>query len=227
LTISAGTPRSCADVPAEIMYANNFGVSTLKAVLFYYGVYRKKKGIKMANELHEKADAETIGQRSQADNSFNKQTSGQQQAGDQTSDAASVWKDRYIRLLADLENTKKRLARAAAQEVERQKEKLLDDVLQVSDGLDLALLNISSENDSRNILQGIELLRDILDKFFVKYDVTVIAAWGEMFDPNLHDAIGMVQHPTATPNTVVRVERKGYLYRGKLLRPAQVLVAAG
>jgi molecular chaperone GrpE len=149
----------------------------------------------MADELQGDPDAAIRGQRSQSDNSFNKETSGQRQAGDQKSDIASVWKDRYVRLLADLENTKKRLARDSAQEVERQKEKLLNDVLQFADGLNLALLNISSENDSRNILQGIELLRDILDKFFVKYDVTIIAAWGEVFDPNLHDAIGMVQYP--------------------------------
>jgi molecular chaperone GrpE len=180
----------------------------------------------MADEMQGNADAVIRGQRSQADNRFNKETSGQRQTGDQKSDMASVWKDRYIRLLADLENTKKRLARDSAQEVERQKEKLLNDVLQVADGLDLALLHLSSENDSRNILQGIELIRDILDKIFIKYDVAIIAAWGEVFDPNLHEAIGMVQHPAAAPNTVVRVEKKGYLYRGKLLRPAQVLVAA-
>ncbi|MBU1344614.1 MAG: nucleotide exchange factor GrpE [Proteobacteria bacterium] len=180
----------------------------------------------MADELQEKAYTVTGGQRSQADDNSNKETSGQRQGGEQKSDMTSVWKDRYIRLLADLENTKKRLSRDSAQEVERQKEKLLSDVLLVADGLDLALLHLSSENDSRNIFQGIELLRDILDKFFIKYDVKIIAAWGEVFDPNLHEAIGMVQHPAADPNTVVRVERKGYLYRGKLLRPAQVLVAA-
>ncbi|SLM28518.1 hypothetical protein MTBBW1_1380065 [Desulfamplus magnetovallimortis] len=42
----------------------------------------------------------------------------------------------------------------------------------------------------------------------------IIAAWGEMFDPNFHYAIGMIQHPEAVPNTVVRVERKGYFLDG-------------
>ncbi|MFH2059464.1 MAG: hypothetical protein ABIJ59_11260 [Pseudomonadota bacterium] len=88
----------------------------------------------MADELHEKANVKTIGQRSQAENSFNKQISGQQQAGDQNSDMTSVWKDRYIRLFADLENTKKRYFRDSAQQVERQKEKLLSDLLLVAAG---------------------------------------------------------------------------------------------
>jgi molecular chaperone GrpE len=78
-------------------------------------------------------------------------------------DEALVWKNKYIQLLADLQNTKKRLSRSAAQEVEADKKALLLDVLPVADGLDLALAHMSSEYDSRNILQGIELIRNILD----------------------------------------------------------------
>ena len=138
--------------------------------------------------------------------------------------AADVWKDKYLRLHADLENTKKRLARSSAQEVEAEKEALLQDVLPVADGLDLAVMHTSREEDSRNLLQGIELIRNILDKFFIKYEVKAIDAWGKPFDPRLHEAIGVTRHPKFPPNTVVRVEQKGYLYRDKLLRPAQVLV---
>ena len=100
-------------------------------------------------------------------------------------------------------------------------------MLPVADWLDLALTHIPGKDDGRKILQGIEGLREILDKFFIKYDVKTIDALGAAFDPNLHEALGMIQHPSAVPNTVVRVERKGYLYHDKLLRPAQVLVAAG
>jgi len=180
----------------------------------------------MTNEFQENADAAVRDQSLQSDDSFNKEISEQRQAGEQKTDMTPAWKDKYIHLLADLDNTKKRLVRNSAQEVEGQKEKLLNDVLPFADGLDLALLHISDGNDNRNVIEGIELLKSVLDKFFIKYDVKAIAARGELFDPNLHDAIGMVQHPAAAPNTVVRVERKGYLYHGKLLRPAQVLVAA-
>ncbi len=139
---------------------------------------------------------------------------------------AALWKDKYLHLLADLENTKKRLARTAAQDVESEKEKLLRDVLPVADGLDLALLHAPSDGDNRDMLQGVELIRKILIKFLVQYEVKPIEAWGKPFDSNLHEAIGMVQHSRAAPNSVVRVEQKGYLYRDKLLRPAQVVVAA-
>ena len=139
-------------------------------------------------------------------------------------DELDIWKEKYLRLQADLENTKKRLARNSAQEVEAQKEALLRDVLPVADALDLALLHTSREEDNRSILQGIDLIRDMLNRFFAEYDVTVIDAYGKPFDPRLHEALGVIRHPHLPPNTVARVERRGYLYRDKLLRPAQVVV---
>lgn len=141
-------------------------------------------------------------------------------------DEGAVWKDRYLRLLADLENTKKRLTRTSAQEVEAKIETLLRDILQVADGLDLALSHTSHEEDSRNILQGIEMNRSLLGKIFSKYGVEEMKALGQLFDPSLHESIGMVRYPSVTPNTIVRVEQKGYLISGKLLRSAKVLIAS-
>jgi molecular chaperone GrpE len=162
----------------------------------------------------------------QADNGAEDSVSQVSQSNELHEDEAAVWKDKYIRLLADLKNTKNRLARNAVREVEVEKEALLLDVLPVADNLDLALIHTAGENDSAGILQGIELIRNILNKFFAKYDVQEIDAWSKPFDPTIHDAIGVVQNPKFLPNTVVRVEKKGYLYRDKLLRPALVLVAS-
>ena len=148
------------------------------------------------------------------------------QGNEQEPGEATVWKDKYIRLLADLKNTQNRLARSSAQEVEAEKKSLLLDVLPVADGLDLALLHLSGEADSSNILSGVELIRNVLEKFFSKYNVQAIEAWGKPFDPTVHEAIGVVPHSKFPPNTVVRVERKGYLYRNKLLRPARVQVVS-
>ena len=139
-------------------------------------------------------------------------------------ESADIWKDRYLRLHADVENTKKRLARSAAQEVEAQKERLLRDMLPVADGLDLALMHTPNHTDHRGILQGIEMVRNILNKFFADHGVKAIDAWGQPFNPRLHKAIGVMTHPKFPPNTVVKVEQKGYLIGDKLLRPAQVVI---
>ena len=70
------------------------------------------------------------------------------------------------------------------------------------------------------------MIRSLLGKFFAKYDVEEMEALGQTFDPSLHESIGMVRYPSVAPNTIVRVEQKGYLLSGKLLRPAQVLIAS-
>lgn len=103
---------------------------------------------------------------------------------------------------------------------------LLRDLLQVSDGLDLAVNHLSGAADSPGIRQGLEGVKEMLDKFFTQNDVKMIEAMGEAFDPNVHKALGMIQSSTTVPNVVVRVEKKGYLYHDRLLRPAQVLVAS-
>ena len=68
--------------------------------------------------------------------------------------------------------------------------------------------------------------RSLMRKFFTKYEVEEIEALGQQFDPSWHESLGMVRYPGVAPHTIVRVEQKGYLLRGKLLRPAQVLIAS-
>lgn len=140
---------------------------------------------------------------------------------------AAVWKKKYLYLLADMENTKKRLTRSSAKEVEQQQKELLREVLPIADCLDMALMHLTRQEDCKNILDGIELVRNLVNKFFAKYDVQEIDAWGKPFDPNLQEAIGVTQQAEVPPNTVARVEQKGYLHRNELLRAAKVLVVSG
>lgn len=139
-------------------------------------------------------------------------------------DEASYWKDKFARLYADLDSTKRLLARQSADEVEAAKKTILRDVLPVADGLDLALAHTTPNEDQRSIIEGIELVQNMLDTFLRKHGVQAIEALGKPFDPNLHEALGMVRDPRVPPDTVVRVEQKGYLYGDSLLRPAQVFV---
>lgn len=141
-------------------------------------------------------------------------------------DEAALWKNKYAYMLADLENTKKRLVRSSSQEIDQQKKELLRDVLPIADCLDLALIHLASQEECKNILDGVELVRNLLKKYFTKYDVQEIDSWGKPFDPTWQEAIGVIQDPAMPPNTVARVEQKGYLYRNELLRAARVLVVS-
>jgi len=149
-----------------------------------------------------------------------------EQSDRQLPEEAVVWKDKYVRLLADLENTKKRLARSSAQKVAAEREALIRDILPVADALDLAFMHASREEDNRSILQGVELIRNMLNTFFTKYDVHAVDSWGKPFDPRRHEALGVEHYSNIAPGTVVRVERKGYMCGDKLLRAAQVVVAS-
>ena len=150
-------------------------------------------------------------------------TNGPQAGKEET----ATWRDRYLRMAADLENTKKRLERIHADRALTAQERLLRDLLPLADNLERALAHASPTEQRSSLYSGIELT---LKEFLVtleKHGVTRIEALGEPFDPELHEAIGSASHPSLPPDTVMHVELPGYTFNGRLLRPARVLVVAG
>lgn len=136
----------------------------------------------------------------------------------------SEWKDRYLRLQADVENTKKRLERNYAARAEREIERALEDLLPLADNLERVLEHLRQSPGQHELYTGIELiLKSFLDSM-AKYGVKPIQARGEPFDPEVHEAVGIVHHPDFPPNTVAQVQERGYLRDDHLLRPAKVLV---
>lgn len=140
---------------------------------------------------------------------------------------AAEWQDKYIRLYAELENSKKRLARLYANQAEQEKEQLLRDMLPVADNLERALANASGGEAEVGLRQGVVLTLKVFADALAKHGVRPIQAQGQPFNPELHEAIGAVPNSMLPPGTVVRVERKGYTIGDRLLRPARVLVTAG
>ena len=66
-----------------------------------------------------------------------------------------------------------------------------------------------------------------LKDLFVKFNIEAIDPEGNPFDPQLHQAMTMVENPNVEPNTVIAVMQKGYLLNGRLIRPAMVMVSKG
>ncbi len=77
-----------------------------------------------------------------------------------------------------------------------------------------------------SLLQGIEMLQRDLAGVWGQHDVSEIEAKGQLFDPALHEAMSQVPDGSVPPNTVIEVLQKGYQLRGRLLRPARVIVAS-
>jgi molecular chaperone GrpE len=137
------------------------------------------------------------------------------------------WHDRYLRLAAELDNSKKAYERAYAHRAQQERERFLRDLLPLADNLERALEHAIPSERETSLYGGIELTLRDLWRTLEKYGVERIEALGMPFDPDLHEAVAVVPHPTLAPGTVMRVEQPGYLLDGRLLRPALVMVTAG
>ncbi|MFZ6030109.1 MAG: nucleotide exchange factor GrpE [Chloroflexota bacterium] len=140
--------------------------------------------------------------------------------------AAVDWEDSYKRLLADVANTKKRLAASTGQEIEQAKEHILRDMLSFADNLELALRSDAEIQRCPALAEGVQLTLRAFQNTLKKYGVTMIDALNQPFDPNLHEASALISHPSQPEGTVVEVVQNGYLRNGRLLRAAKVLVSS-
>jgi molecular chaperone GrpE len=140
---------------------------------------------------------------------------------------ASDWKEKYLRIVAELDNMQKRIETRYATQLQQEKQRILSDMLTVADNLERALQHAKPSDGKNNGLQaGVELtLKAFLDTL-MKYGVKPIDAEGKPFDVKLHEAVGTIHGASQPPGTVVSVEQRGYKYGEELLRPARVFVAA-
>lgn len=121
-----------------------------------------------------------------------------------------------------------------AQRLERDRElaieKFARDLLQVADTMEMGLNTIPQadrEADARldKLARGFQLTLGKLEAVFNKHGVRAINPdKGADFDPNLHEAVNVADAPDAEPETVVAVKMRGYEFKGKVLRPAKVVI---
>ncbi|WP_339672041.1 nucleotide exchange factor GrpE [Dasania marina] len=135
-------------------------------------------------------------------------------------------KEQALRTVADAHNTQRR----AEAEVDKARkfalEKFAGELLVVADNLERALEAADQGNESlRPLIEGVELTQKSLMAALEKFKVEQVDPNGEPFDPQVHQAMSMVENPDVEPNTVLHVMQKGYTLSGRLLRPAMVMVS--
>jgi molecular chaperone GrpE len=134
--------------------------------------------------------------------------------------------DRYVREVAEGENFKKRMQRDKADAIKYANESLIRDVLPVVDNLEWALAAAAGAKDESSIVEGVKLTLKLFKDTLERHGVSEVeTAPGTAFDPTLHDAMGMEASAEVPPNSVLRVQQKGYKLRERLLRAARVTVA--
>lgn len=137
----------------------------------------------------------------------------------------SAEKDRYLRLLADFDNYKKRVQKEKSDQSEYAGEQILREILPIIDNLERALTSAQEQcEDVAGIISGLGLILSQFQAFLKKNGVEPMESVGEVFDPKVHEAVAQMPVEEEESGRVISEEVKGYLLRGKLLRPAQVVV---
>ncbi len=136
--------------------------------------------------------------------------------------------DRYLRAMAELDNYRKRAARDKEDAIKYGNEKLIKDILPILDSLDRALhqaSDLSAKNNFEAFQQGLGLIHTQILGCLERHGVAKIAARGEVFDPDKHQALMQVETPEMESNRVVEEYESGYTIHGRLLRPSKVSVS--
>jgi len=133
-------------------------------------------------------------------------------------------REEHLREHAELENTRKRQAREVEMSRKFANERLLSSLLPVFDSLEAGIA--AAHGESAQVREGLELTLRQLTKAAADSGMTTVDPLGEGFNPEHHQAIGVVPVSAGhKPGTVTQVHQKGYLLNDRLLRPALVMVA--
>ena len=124
---------------------------------------------------------------------------------------------------ADLENLQKRTQRRIDEAQEKAKGRIMMHLLTILDELDLAIS--TAKTSKGDIIEGIGMVRGKLWKLLDSEGLAQIDAYGQPFDPNLHEAVLEVETDEVENGCVVEEFRKGYKFKGRVLRASMVKVA--
>jgi molecular chaperone GrpE len=139
------------------------------------------------------------------------------------------YKDRFMRALADAENSRKRADKDRKEAENYGGSKLARDLLPVYDNMKRAIEAVGDEQREAAValIEGVELTMRELLKVFSKHGITIIAPEvGDKFDPLQHEAMFEAPVPGTKAGDIIQVSAEGFMLHDRLLRPAQVGVSS-
>jgi molecular chaperone GrpE len=137
------------------------------------------------------------------------------------------WKDMAYRNAAELDNFRKRMARETQEVRAYANAEILQDLFPILDSFEMGLEAARAESESSMIFIGMSMVARQLQDFLKDNGVKDLNPVGQAFDPNLHEAVSQEPSSECAEGTVLRVMRKGYQLKERLLRPATVVVSSG
>lgn len=134
--------------------------------------------------------------------------------------------NRFLRSQAELDNYRKRVQRERDEERRYAALSIVRDLLAPLDNLQRAIESARKSGESANLLQGIELVVQQMDRVLSGHGAKAIPAVGLPFDPHLHEAVQQISSDEHPPMTVLQELERGYTLHDRVVRPSKVIVSA-
>lgn len=128
-------------------------------------------------------------------------------------------------LQADFENYRKRVEKETQEAVHRSNEKLVACLIDILDDFECAIAAGETTENKDALLEGVIMVQKKLDSLLVKEGLQRLECVGQPFDPNMHEILAQVPTNEHQSGTVLEEARKGFIFKGKVLRPSVVTIA--
>ena len=138
-----------------------------------------------------------------------------------------VSKDRYLRLMAEFDNYKRRAGREYERLVESANEKLMIEIVDVRENIERALKIGEAGGEFASFFDGMKMIFAKFEEVLNRNGLTAFASPGEPFDPMIHDALMNSPHPEIPPDHIAEVFERGYRLKDKVIKHARVIVSSG
>jgi molecular chaperone GrpE len=132
--------------------------------------------------------------------------------------------DKYLRLMAEFDNFKRRSAKEYERMVEAANEKLMKEIIEVRENFERAF---KSKAEGEKLLEGMKLIFAKLNTILQKHGLEVYAEAGQKFEPEIHDALMRMPHEKIIEGHIVEVHERGYKLKGNIIKHAKVVVSSG
>ena len=139
--------------------------------------------------------------------------------------------DKLLRTMAEMENQRRRFEKEKQEAFEFGGFNFASESLLLIDNIERAIVSFKNDESLKNnkdlnkIIDGIEIVKKDLVSIFKKNGIELIDCIDKKFDPNFHQAMLEIESDSKDPGTVIEEIQKGYMMKGRLLRPSLVGVA--
>lgn len=183
---------------------------------------QKKEAQTPEDEVKKEADSAEATETPEEDNAPEAEKT-EEKAEEKTEEKADEGNEKYVRLMAEFQNYKKRVAKEKNDIREYATEKLVMELLPVLDNFERALA-ASAEDDPAGYAKGMELIFTQMVTELQKSGLAEVEAEGQDFDPTKHNAVMTEENEELESGKVSKVLQKGYALNDKVIRPSMVAV---